>query len=322
MKINWLTGLFILSLTSGITAHAEMYIPIDVNGTVSQQSSAQKATSHNVVTKRFNALQNLIDVRDLSENNKPVTFAECATPPTSADIGGDFELNTYVMTRKAAGKLGIAGGVGSSSSEGNGEQLLAVFDFSRFKECLATDNKTRVVYGQAVRTVMTFTSADNKTDVTFPLIAASATVAGKSSSVSVKNIGFNDSEMASKAAAMSAIPLSVESYNEFTKLHKELIALATAATTQKQVQRLGIVSNTDDDELKQTLPTAFALQAIKNGKSCDWAKQKLNMSADADAIEAVRSTYINLMNECSGANPSTDAKSKSTEYLRGMTVKL
>lgn len=322
MKLSRISSSIAISLACISETYAANYVPIDISATSSQNPAAQKASLSNLVTKRLNFLQSMVDVRGLSQTSSAATFSECTTPPTITDIGGDFELNRYVMTRSAAGKLGIVAGIGSTNTEGSGEQLLAVFDFSRSKECLATDGKTRVVYGQAVRTVMTFTSAENKTDITFPLIAASATVAGKSSSVSVKNIGFNDPAMASKAAAMSAISLSVESYSEFSKLHKELIDIATAAATQKQVQRLGIVPNVDDDELKETLPTAFALQAIKDGKSCDWAKQKLNMANDTNSVKALSSTYIYLTGTCSGVSPNSDARSKAGQYLKGMSVRV
>jgi hypothetical protein len=50
------------------------------------------------------------------------------------------------------------------------------------------------------------------------LVAATATVSGKTSSISVKNLGFDEPTMGAKAAALSLMSLSVESFEDFRKL--------------------------------------------------------------------------------------------------------
>jgi hypothetical protein len=301
-------------------ASALGYVPVTIAETqVSPKVVVEKGYLKNLVVKRQSNLQAVVDVRGLKGDNKAATFSECVTPPTVEEIGGSFEMNRYVMTRNAAGKLGIVGGMGNI--DGSAEQLLAVFDFSRSKECLAADGKTRLVYGQAIRTVMSFASADTKVAVSFPVVAASATIAGKSSTINVKNIGFNDSGMALKAVAMSSLSLDVGSYTEFTRLHKELIDLAAADTTPKKVELLGIIPAVDEDELKNTLVSAYAIQSVKNSTSCTVAQNKFRNPEDKDALRVVDATYVYISGACSAAAPTSVASAKAKDYLRGMSVR-
>ncbi|NHZ36701.1 hypothetical protein [Massilia rubra] len=313
----------LLTLTIRPTVAAE-YVPVGPQptpgrGPASVEAAPSPSIFGNIISKAFGSRQSVVEVRVPNPDNKPITFPKCAAPPTIAEIGGNFDTYRYTMSRSAAAKLNIVGGMGSSES--SGEEMIAVFEFSRSKECLATDGKTRMVYGQAIRTVMSFASAEGKISVSFPVVAASATMAGKTSTVSVKNIGFDDPAMRLKAVAMSSINLDVGTYAEFSKLHRELIDLAAAAAIPVTVELLGIISVLEEDEYKSTLLSAYAIQAIKDGKSCADAKTKLKSPDDTVALKVIDSTYVAIAGVCSGTSPTSASITKAQEYLRGMTVK-
>lgn len=310
-------ALIVLSSAAG----AETYVPVGVDGPAANPGTPKQLVSaSNLAVKGLGLLVQSIDTKGLKSTNQTAQFAVCATPPSVVDIGGNFELRRSVMTRNAAANLNILAGIGKVDTEGSGSQLIAIFDFSRFKDCLATDGKTTVVYGQAVRTIMSFESTDAKSNVTFPLVAAAATVSGKSSSISVSNLGFDEPTMALKANELSSISLSVENFAEFTKIHKQLIDLAAAENSKKKVERLGIVPAVDEDDLIDTLPKAFAIQQIKDNRSCENAKLRYKNAADADGLKILTSTYISVVGSCSTAKPGAQVAAKAKDYLRGMKV--
>lgn len=323
MKLNFALGIFgVLFSSLSSNAIAASYTPVGNTDAPGLPQKQEKISTSNLVGLKKGMFSSLmVETKGLKQDDKPAGLPVCANPPTVEDIGGDFEMNRYVMTKSTGAKLNIIGGAIGGGGEINADQLIAVFDFSRSKECIATDGKSRVVYGQSIRTVMTFASADAKADVTFPLVAASATIAGKTSTIGVKNIGFNDSNMAAKAATLSQIQFSVEKYDEFMKLHAELVALATNGNTQKKVERLGVISELDEDEIRSTLPTAFGIQQIKDGKSCVEAKAKYKPNTDTEALKAIEATYKYIAGTCESSLPSGVSIAKAKEYLRGMTVK-
>jgi len=304
------------------TANAQGYVPIGLDqAAIKPGASKLVLTRANLAVKGLSGLASYVATVGVPTREPAAQFATCANPPTVNDIGGNFEVKRYVMTRNAASNLNIIAGIGKADIEGSGSQLIAVFDYSRTKDCLATDGKTTVVYGQSIRTIMTFESTDAKANVTFPLVAAAATVSGKSSAVSVKNIGFDDDTMSTKALALSGMELSVSNYADFNAKHEELLALAGGADAAKRrVERLGIVPAIEEDDLIETMPKAFAIQQIKDGKSCEDAKQKFNNSTDADGIKLITSSYASLTGGCSTAKPNSQQIAKAKDYLRGMKV--
>lgn len=302
------------------SAGATTYVPVGSEHSLPESDAPKKLIGpSNLVVRGLGLVVKSVDVKGVMADGRPPLYAECAKPPTVAEIGGDFETNRYVMTRTAASSLGILGGIGSANLDVSGSQLVAVFDFSRSKVCLAPDGKTGVIYGQSIRTVTSFESTDSKANVTFPLVAATATVSGKVSSISVKNIGFNEPTMGAKAAALSLMSLSVESFEEFTKQYAVLTALAAADSSKKRVEKLGIVPAVDEDDLLDTLPVAFAIQQIKDGRSCEEAKLKYK-DGDETGLNALSSTYVAISSNCSSTKPSGEAIGKAKDYLRGMKV--
>lgn len=317
-KIGSLIVLTALSASAG----AVTYVPVGIEKattSLTQPQFAKQVAPSNLVVRGWNQLSQSVEVKGLRTDGATPQYAECATPPTDEDIGGSFEVNRYVMTRSGAASLGIVPGVGKADIETTGSQLVAIFDFSRTKSCLAPDGKTGVIYGQTIRTVTSFESSDVKANVTFPLVAATATVAGKTSSVNVKNIGFNEPTMAAKAAELSLMELSVENFDKFRKLYSDLTALATSANTQRRVEKLGIVPAANEDELVETLPAAFAIQQIKDGRSCEEAKLRFR-DASVAAVKALTSTYISITTSCSAAKPNAKSIASAKDYLQGMKV--
>lgn len=313
-------ALFVIVSAFSTSTDAVTYVPVGSESSPAKADIPKKlVVPTNLVVKGLGLLVKSVDVRGLKADGVPPQYAECEKPPTVEEIGGNFEANRYVLSRTAAASLGIVAGVGKADVETSGSQLIAIFDFSRSKVCLAPDGKTGVVYGQSIRTITSFESTDVKANVTFPLVAAAATVSGKTSTVSVKNLGFAEPTMGTKAAALSSMELSVENFGRFKAQYDELTALASAETTNKRVEKLGIVPALDEDDLIDTLPAAFAIQQIKDGRSCEEAKLRFKDATEA-GFKVLASTYVAITSNCSTTKPNAQAVAKAKDYLQGMKV--
>lgn len=296
--------------------HAQNYVPIDPNA--KSEAGKANASTKNLVTKRLGLDLFRTDIKSLTAlpTDKAAAFPECSPVPTINDVSGSLDYRRTLLSSSAAIKLGIS--VGNVSTTGN--QMVLVQDYSRTKECLATDNQTRLVYGQTIRTIITIANFDAQANLTLPAIAASATIGGKSNSLQIQIFGFSNPQIPIIVSGISGKELNVETYGEFAKIHSELIRLTADAATTPSMTRLGIVTAEEPDDLKSNVVAAFALQQIKDGKSCNDAKANYKQPSKPSA-SAIDQTYGFIMNACSSVTPNAQQKAKALDYLQGLKIK-
>lgn len=116
----------------------------------------------------------------------------CAKPPGADDIKyKQFQTKMIVTVGSQMAKLNIAWAGGSI----NANQLYAVSDTGKFAHCLANDRKTTVIYGRVVRTIVQMNDYEVKGNASIAIVAASATVNGKTNSVDLYEIGYGESKL-------------------------------------------------------------------------------------------------------------------------------
>jgi hypothetical protein len=298
-------------------SYAQSYIPVDPAAT--GKAGSDKGSGLSLVASKFGLDLYKMDLKSMASAapvDKASSFPECMPAPTINDVQGSLDYRRTLLSSSAAVKLGIPAATVTTS----GNQMVLVQDYSRTKECLANDNKTRLVYGQTIRTIITIANFDAQTNLTLPAIAANATIAGKSNSLQIQIIGFSNPQIPVLISNISGKELNVESYGDFAKIHSDLIRLTADAATTPTMARLGIVMAEDKDDLKSTIVAAFALQKISDGKSCNDAKAKFK-SSGGSSTSAIDQTYAIVTSICSSASPSSLQRAKASDLLQGLKVK-
>lgn len=315
-KLLSIIGSVVAALLILTPAQAQNYVPIDPSA--KSETGKTNASSKNLTTKRLGVGLFRTDIQSLAAlpADRAAAFPECSPVPTTNDVSGSLDYRRTLLSSSAAIKLGIP--VANVSSTGN--QMVLVQDYSRTKECLASDNQTRLLYGQTIRTVITIANFDAQANLTLPAIAASATIGGKSNSLQIQIFGFSNPQIPVIVAGISGKELNVETYGEFAKVHSDLIKLTADAATTPSMSRLGIVTTEEPDNLKSNVVSAFALQQIKDGKSCNDAKAKYKQPSDP-SVNAIDQTYGFVMSACSSAAPNAQQKAKASDYLQGLQIK-
>lgn len=250
-------------------------------------------------------------------------YPVCIPAPTVKDIAGKYELHTSFISSSEALKLGFNVG----SLEANGNQMLMIQDYLKGKECLATDKKTKVLYGQSIRTIIKLSDWDTKLGLSFPVIAADATLNHKNHQLHVYSYGMENVKINDLLAGVSGKVFDVDTYSNFIKVQSDLIKLVDDKTTQKSVERLAIIPiNQNINDYKTNVITAYALQQISNKSSCSKAKENLAKHNNGDlsdkSYEAlVEDIYKNVSGTCDEGNPSKMSVLKAEEFLMGFVVK-
>ncbi|MFJ2362677.1 hypothetical protein ACIPIN_02980 [Pseudomonas sp. NPDC087697] len=295
---------------------AQNYVPIDP--AAKSETGKANASTKNLVTERLGLDLFRTDIKSLAAlpADKAAAFPECSPVPSINDVSGSLDYRRTLLSSSAAIKLGIP--VVNVSTTGN--QMVLVQDYSRTKECLASDNQTRLLYGQTIRTIITIANFDAQANLTLPAIAASATIGGKSNSLQIQILGFSNPQIPIIVSGISGKELNVETYGEFAKIHSELIRLTADAATTPSMTRLGIVTVEEPDNLKSNVVAAFALQQIKDGKSCNDAKANYRQPSEPSA-NAIDQTYGFVMSTCSSVAPNAEHKAKALDYLQGLKIK-
>jgi len=311
----WAVITAVVSGAASPVVNAQNYTPLGLEAKAADGSV--KASAKNIDIKRLGLDLFKVETKALAAGpNKAAAFPECNPAPTTADVGGSLNYRRSLISSSAAVKLGIP--VATVSTSGN--QMVLVQDYSRTKECLATDGETRLLYGQTIRTIITIANIDSQASLTLPAIAASATISGKSNSIQVQVLGFTNPQIPDLIAAISGKELNVETYGEFAKIQSELIKLTTQPATIPTMARLGIVTTEEPDNLKSNVVTAFTLQQIKDGRSCNDAKSRFKEPA-SPAAAAIDQTYVFVAGACTSITPTSAQKDKAADYLQGLKIR-
>ncbi|EQB02103.1 hypothetical protein V475_21305 [Sphingobium baderi LL03] len=243
-----------------------------------------------------------------------VAFAPltCPNPPKLADLG-TFKVTESEMSRSLAGRLGLP--LGGLAANASGRVLIQ--DFSRTKKCTASDGKTELVYGQAVRIVASSDNFDADGRFDLPTIAANTTLKNSSSNITAEVIGLTDTALLKEATKIFGA-LNVDEYDRVKKLIQILSEMAITTADKGTPQLLGMAAA----ELDMSAPVmgAYAVQRISDGKNCQETKATVpGISASANL--AIENAYFALAGTCSSDAPDAMARAAAKDALAGFKVK-
>jgi hypothetical protein len=306
----------IVAMSFAMQAWPQSYLPVSPQ--LKGVDKRPGISDLSLVTERI-GLHSIVATMEYSNKvSEPKTerFPVCVPAPTVADMAGGLSFHQSLMSSSAAAKLGIP--VADVSMTGN--QMVMVQDYSRTKTCLANDGKTGLVYGQAIRMIITIENFESKSNLTLPAIAATATIGGERNSVKIEIYGFENPKLVLKVAEISGKELNVETYAKFAGIHSELMKLTVDPNTKESVERLGIVSDDRFDDLATDVVTAFALQQIKDGKSCEEAKRNYRKAVNSVG-KVISRVYSSVQGSCTAAAPNARQTTEASDYLDGLQVK-
>jgi predicted metalloprotease with PDZ domain len=166
-------------------------------------------------------------------------------------------------------------------------------------------------------------TADAEAGMTFPAIAASATIRNRRNSVQIEIRGFSNPAMTLAASQITGKELNVETFAQFSAVQEQLVALSAAPETQKSVERLGSIAPAERTEIASVAIVTLALQQISLGASCNYAKTRLRTvpaSEPQPDVARLAATYVDLTGVCSDARPSSLQQVSARQHLYGMRI--
>lgn len=235
----------------------------------------------------------------------------CTTPPAANALGTAQFTQTTTDFEGA-----VAAGLPVGSMSASTARKILVQDWMRTAHCVASDGKTELVYGQGIRL---FASSDNlevEGDVTLGMLAANSTLHNRNSKVLVTIIGFNDAQLTTLASGIFG-PINVDRFATVDGLAKKMVDRA-ATLTNGTVQRIGIVF--PPSSAHQHVLSAFAVQQVANGASCDATKAKFPAISPSDAAQ-IASVYQELDAACGSEPPGRVSRARAAEALGSIRVR-
>lgn len=234
---------------------------------------------------------------------------KCGTPPEHSD------LRTKIVSKSMSSAMAVSLGFPVGKVGGSTDRTVLIQDWSRQAPCLSNDGKTTLIYGQAIRVFTSIASVDAKTQLTFPAIAAEATLNNKATSVEAELIAVNDTPSQILATKLLG-ELTVENFGEKNAIVQKLAA-DLVASTDKSVALIGVQRETL--ELRLQVASAFGVQQVAKGRSCLDAKGRVN-NADVAVGAAIEGAYLALDNTCGTTKPGPVAQALAKQALLGLSV--
>lgn len=275
-------------------------------------ASAALVLSSSVAAQEYTPVTEATLTALMPEAEAAVAPLACSNPPKLADLGV-FKVSEAEMSRSLAGRLGLPLGGLSASTSGR----VLIQDFSRTATCTASDGKTDLVYGQAIRIVATSDKFDTEARFDLPAIAANATLKNSSSNISATVIGLTDTALLTEATKVYGA-LNVDEYDRVKKLIQMLSQMALRTGDKGKPQLLGIAAAELD--MSATVMGAYAVQRIADGKSCQDTKASVPGISTSAAL-AIENAYFSLVGTCSSTNPDAISRNAAREALAGLKVK-
>jgi hypothetical protein len=236
----------------------------------------------------------------------------CANPPLQSALGlGQFKQIT--LDRNAAADLGLPVGNFSTSLV----KKVLIQEWTRTANCVATDGVTELAYGQGIRLIAASEGIDVEGDLSLGMLAANSTLNNKTSSVQVNIIGFNDQQLTSLGTQIFG-KIDVDRFSTVDDLVKKMVNRASALNGGS-VQRLAVVfppSSASDHAI-----AAFALQQVKDGKSCNQTKARFpNLTTTQMSLISI--IYNKMETSCDNSDPNAVARARAGSALGKIRVSL
>lgn len=316
MQFKWHgLSLFLIAAMSVVPAKAATYIPMSAKNPDAHAHQMTFSGRFRIVAADLNRVHADIVQPGVALQPLPSALPVCDPVPTVLNLTGTFEYHQALLSTDTAIQLGLpVANVNSSQNE-----MVVVRDYSKSVQCLATDQKTILIYGQAIRTIITVDDYDTKIGLSLAAIAASATLAGKNDQVNIQVLGFDNAAFAPIFSSIANQELNVDTYSKYADVESQFIKLTTDNGTALSVARLGVVPDNTGSTLQNSVVVAYALQEISNGNSCSTAKGNIdNITNDVSA--GITSTYTIVADGCDSNSPSAAARAAARTDLMGFTV--
>jgi hypothetical protein len=237
--------------------------------------------------------------------------------PTAQQVkNGKFETHTVVKTGSELAKLNIAWFGGSFDAN----QLYAISDAGKSATCLAKDGKTTVHYGQVIRAVIEMKDYKVDASASIAIVAASATVSGKTNTVDLYEIGYADpplDQMLVEAKGLvSGSGINIENYSKYTdaviNAQKYAVGLPNPG-----IEVVACETPLTSDDVSLSLAVSWAVKEISEGRGCDDAVKAFR-SQGTIYEDAIKSVYTSVAGAC-----GVDAvgKAKAKQLLNGLKIR-
>jgi hypothetical protein len=229
-----------------------------------------------------------------------------------------FETHIQIMTASQAASLNIS--LAGVTTSGSSDQLLAISDTSRVAPCLATDGKTTVYYGEAIRTVVAMNDYTVKGGASIAIVAATATADGKTNSVDLYEVGFGDLALDQKLVAakqtLGGSGINIDDYSDFIKAYNAAESYAQTLTNPG-IDIVGFDNPYSLGNYSDILATAWAIQYIAQGNGCQDAIKDFKQQ-DQQYQNDIRSTYDGIAGGC---GVDGVGRAKAQQLLNGLKIR-
>lgn len=299
-------GLAAAALSLATSATAQEYLPLP------QSAYKEDKSAGSLLSLGLPTLSRLATMASSTgaSGTPPLDPFKCSNPPAFKDL--KTKINTKAMSTSAALSLGFpVAHVGGSTNS-----TVLIQDWSRVAPCLSNDGKTTLLFGQAVRVYTSISNTEASVDLTFPAIAAEATLNHKATDVQAELVAFNDQE-AQKMATGLLGQLTVENFGEKNRIVGTLASRLVVSNSQ-DMALIGVQQ--EAPELRIQVASAFGIQQVSDGRSCADAKQRMK-TADVEVVTAIETAYLALSGACGTEKPNPVAQATAQAALMGIKVK-
>jgi hypothetical protein len=224
----------------------------------------------------------------------PFQDLECEHPPTECKESDNFYRS---MDSETAAQLKVTY-IGTGNADVDHKMKVFIREFRRYSDCELANGQGTVRYGAVWRASVLIDEADAKADVSFPMVAASATLRNHSVQVHISSAGFDKDDQVGiddagqKAMAATKGGLNVTNFSQFADLLDGAIGLAIKANVATPLSRIGFEPRYAP-ELGESVARAFAIACAAEGRSEDNALKGFPLR-NKSIEKAVRDVYAKL----------------------------
>jgi hypothetical protein len=242
----------------------------------------------------------------------------CTPVPAQEVINNsDWTYTDHFYTRSQAIKLNIP----VVNIDGSYNLKVYVKDYRRTAECRSNDNKSTVIYGQIIRTVIEIKDFNASIGVDLASIAANGTLNRNTQHFYFYKTGFYNPAIDSIIASVSGKVFDVENYSIYQSVMTNVLNLLRDPKTTFMPQKIGIVKDLDDDEYIVMAPiVSYALTSILKGHSI--TETRVRFEANNYALSIVDQVYHTLEIPSGDGKPNEEQRLKAKRYLQNIKIRL
>jgi len=227
---------------------------------------------------------------------------KCAAIPTETP---KYFNHYYMLETEQADEIGISY-AGTAKADIQKRMKLFVREYSRYDTCPSTDGKAELQYGAVWRATVLIDQSDIAGNMSFAVVAASATLKNLSVQVSITHEGFDEADRVgidqASQAAMEATKdgLNVTSFVKFNEAVENAIGVVTKAKVRTPLRLIG-VRRQGTAQLLDSVARTVALAHIAKGH--ELARAVAAFPAGSEHIRnVIEETYQTIAGDLSPAD--------------------